>query len=345
MQTPRVALFYDPIFLKHAEFMHPERPQRLEAIRDAFEGFGMAGTLVWRPCEPASQEQITAVHSVEHYGRVHRIAQQGGGRFDADTYANEHSFEAAIRAAGATIGATDAVLRGEAPLAVALVRPPGHHATPEHPMGFCLFNNVAVAARHAVRAHGLTRVMIIDWDVHHGNGTQDIFYEDEHVLFLSIHQFPFYPGSGHWREMGAGRGVGSTVNVPLPAGTGNQGYLRVWREIVAPVVRRFEPQLILLSAGFDAHWRDPLAAMLLTLDGYTQMAAELREMAESIGAKVAVVLEGGYDLEALSLGMLATVRALSGQSPLLDPLGSGPARPEPDLTPLIEQIRRAHRLD
>lgn len=344
MSQPSTAAFYDPIFLRHYEFMHPERPQRLEAIRDSLESFGMLNQLVWPNFEPASQQQITAVHSLDHYTRVHRLCQQGGGRFDADTYANEHSFDAAIKAAGAAVAAVDAVLSKRSPLAVALVRPPGHHATPDHPMGFCLFNNVAVAARHAVQAYGLKRVMIVDWDVHHGNGTQDIFYEDPQILFFSTHQYPFYPGSGHWRETGSGAGERLTVNVPLPAGTGDAGYTRVWAEVLAPVLRRFQPQLILLSAGFDAHWRDPLAAMRLTLDGYAHLASELRRLAEEVEAPLVVILEGGYDLDALALGMLTTLRALRGQPPLIDALGSGPQRPDPDLTPLLTHLRELHRL-
>lgn len=344
MSQPLTAAFYDPIFLKHYEFMHPERPQRLEAIRESLESFGMLNQLTWPSFEPASQHQITAVHSLGHYTRVQHLCQQGGGRFDADTYANEYSFEAAVKAAGAAVAAVDAVLSKRYRLAVALVRPPGHHATPEHPMGFCLFNNIAIAARHAVDARGLARVMIVDWDVHHGNGTQDIFYQDSRVLFFSTHQYPFYPGSGHWREIGAGAGEGLTVNVPLPAGTGDAGYARVWAEVLAPVVRRFEPQLILISAGFDAHWRDPLAAMRLTLDGYDHLARELRHLAEEVGAPIAVVLEGGYDLDAVALGMLTTLRALQGQSPLIDCLGPGPQRPDPDLTPLLTHLRELHRL-
>jgi acetoin utilization deacetylase AcuC-like enzyme len=338
-----IATFYHPLFLKHYEFMHPERPERLNAIRETLLESDIAAELDWLEFEPASQEQITAVHSPDHHGRVHRISQQGGGHFDVDTYSNEHSYEAAMLAAGATVAASEAVLTGTHPLAVALVRPPGHHATPEHPMGFCLFNNVAVAARHAIQEHGLKRVMVIDWDVHHGNGTQDIFLTDPAVLYFSTHQYPWYPGSGHWQETGVGPGEGTTLNVPLPAATGDHGFARVWSEVLAPALRRFEPQLILLSAGFDAHWRDPLGDLQLTLDGYAHLAATLRDLARDTNAKLAVVLEGGYDLTALSQGMLTTLRALSNHPPAPHQEPT-PSRPEPDLTSLLRQIRQMHKL-
>jgi acetoin utilization deacetylase AcuC-like enzyme len=211
-------------------------------------------------------------------------------------------------------------------------------------MGFCLFNNVAVAARHAVDKHGLERVFILDWDVHHGNGTQDVFYYDPAIFFLSIHQFPFYPGTGHWEQRGRGAGEGTTLNVPLGAGHGDDSYLQIFEYIVLPAIERFNPQLILLSAGYDAHWRDPLAGMHLTVAGYHQLASRLRDAGQQANAPIAVIMEGGYDLDALAHGLHATINGLLTRPLHLDPLGEGPGYDPLDSMPLVERIRRTHQL-
>ncbi|MBA3531389.1 MAG: histone deacetylase, partial [Ardenticatenales bacterium] len=246
-------------------------------------------------------------------------------------------------AAGAAIASVDAALEG-AEAVTALVRPPGHHATPDRAMGFCLFNNVAVAAQHAFDAHGLERILILDWDVHHGNGTQDIFYQEPRLFFISIHQFPFWPGTGHWEQQGHGQGHGTTLNVPLAPGYGDESYRLIFESLIEPVIATFRPQLILLSAGFDAHWRDPLAGMKLTIKGYHEMAGRLRAAAAAVSAPIAVILEGGYDLDAVAHGLHATMLGLLDRPLLADPIGPGPTQNEPDIRPLLKRIRDIHPL-
>ncbi len=232
------------------------------------------------------------------------------GYIDADTYVGPESVAVAELAAGGTVAMVDALLDGRSKRGVALVRPPGHHARPDHAMGFCLLNNVAIAAAHA-RARGLERVAIVDWDVHHGNGTQDIFFDDPNVLYVSTHQFPFYPGTGAVLETGEGDGTGFTVNVPLTAGGGDAVYRAAFERVILPVLEEYRPQLVLVSAGFDASARDPLAEMTLSADAFGWMARALRGVADaSAEGRIAMVLEGGYDLVALESGLLAATRAM-----------------------------------
>jgi acetoin utilization deacetylase AcuC-like enzyme len=332
---------YNDLFLAHHEWRHPERPERLQSIRRVLETSGMMVEMEWPAISPAQPEQVFAVHDEALWRQVQRLSASGGGRIDADTFVNASSFDAACHAAGAAVAAAEAVIREES-LAVALVRPPGHHATPRRAMGFCLFNNVAIAAQHAIDALGLDRVLILDWDVHHGNGTQDIFYESPQVFFSSIHQFPFYPGTGHWKQVGHGEGVGTTLNIPLSPGHGDESYLAIFDNLIVPAIERFEPQLILLSAGFDAHWSDPLAGMHLTVTGYHGMAARLRAAADAAGAPVAVVLEGGYDLDAIAHSLYATLLGLLKRPLLDDPLGEGPPVEELNPALLIQHIRDEH---
>ena len=335
--------FYDDLFLAHHEWRHPERPERLEAVRRVLRESGLMDEMLWPRVRPALPEQIYAVHDETLWRQVQRLSAQGGGRIDADTYVNAFSFDAACRAAGAAIAAAEAALGG-ADAAIALGRPPGHHATALRAMGFCLFNNVAVAAQYLLDACGLERVFILDWDVHHGNGTQDIFYEEPRVCFASIHQFPFYPGTGHWEQIGHGAGMGTTLNVPLHTGAGDFGYELIFERLIEPAIEAFQPQMVLLSAGYDAHWRDPLAGMQLTIMGYHRLAQRLRAAAAAVGAPIAAVLEGGYDLDAVGYGVYATLLGLTGRPLALDPLGSGPADEEPDLRPLLNRIRGHHPL-
>ena len=240
---------------------------------------------------------------------------QGGGAIDADTVCVEASYEAALRAAGGTCAMVDALLGGRAVVGAAVHRPPGHHAEAARAMGFCLFNNVAVAARHALAAHAAERVLILDWDVHHGNGTNDIFHGTDEVLFISIHQSPLYPGTGPAADAGSGRGAGFTVNLPVPDGSGDAAFRSLVDHVAVPLVREFAPRLVLISAGFDAHADDPLAGCTVTDDGYAAMAASMRAAAEAVGAPLGVVLEGGYDLGALSRGMSATLGAITAGVP------------------------------
>jgi acetoin utilization deacetylase AcuC-like enzyme len=244
---------------------------------------------------------------------VAATAERDRFAFDADTPTSSRSFEAALRAAGGTLAAVDAVMAGAADNGFALVRPPGHHAVPERAMGFCLFNNVAVAAAHLRAAHGLERVLVVDWDVHHGNGTQDAFYADSHVLFMSSHQYPFYPGTGSAREVGRGEGEGFTLNVPLPSGCGDAEYLQAYLEVVEPVARQFRPEFVLISAGFDAHARDPLAEMEVSERGFAGLARLVARIARDVcGNRLVAVLEGGYDLAALGESVATVLDELGG---------------------------------
>ncbi|TEU01959.1 MAG: histone deacetylase, partial [Dehalococcoidia bacterium] len=232
---PSVGYVYDPLYLEHGTPGHPEEPARLQAIVSYLEESGLLRELAGIKPRDATPADLELVHSHELIARVRGTAEGGGAWLDLDTYVVSRSYEAALRSAGGVLAATDAVLDGEIASAFCLVRPPGHHATPNQAMGFCLFNNVAIAAAHALERRGLERVAILDFDVHHGNGTQDAFYSEPRVLYVSTHQYPFYPGTGHWREAGDGRGEGTTVNLPLTGGCGRDEYLRAYREVVAPL--------------------------------------------------------------------------------------------------------------
>ncbi|MER3438998.1 MAG: histone deacetylase, partial [Chloroflexota bacterium] len=261
---------------------------------------------------PADPNDVERVHNPWYIETVERLAERGGGWLDADTYVTPQSYDVALLAAGAAVAAVDAVLGGVVPRAFALVRPPGHHATPERGMGFCLFNNIAIAAARAL-SHGLERVLIFDWDVHHGNGTQDVFYDSSAVMFCSIHQYPFYPGTGAASERGIGNGEGYTLNIPLPAGRTDEDYIRIVDEVVVPAAYQYRPELILISAGFDAHAHDPLGGMRLTERGFAAMTRLIAGAAGDLcSGRIVAVLEGGYDIAALGRCVAATVRELDG---------------------------------
>ncbi|MBI5305314.1 MAG: histone deacetylase [Chloroflexi bacterium] len=338
------AFLYSPIFLEHAEEGHPESPERLTATMRVLKESGLLERLTALEPVPATDAQLEAAHTREHVARVKQLVARGGGHFDPDTYANARSLDAARLAAGAVVRGVDAVMQREVDNAFALARPPGHHATRQRAMGFCLFNNVAVAAQHALDAFGLERVLIVDYDVHHGNGTQDIFYNTPRVLYFSTHQYPHYPGTGDWDEIGAGDGTGFTVNVPLPAGVGDEGYQRVFDDLLAPLAERYHPQLILASVGFDAHWRDPLAMQGLSLAGYASLARTLILLARDLcDGRIVFALEGGYDLDVIAHGVASTFRALLGDADIPDPIGAS-RRGERDITELVEHLKGAHRL-
>jgi acetoin utilization deacetylase AcuC-like enzyme len=293
------ALVADPVFMNHiAPLGHPEREARMQALLDWAAPLKNDPNVVWIHPRPATRDEIEAVHAPGHFDAMAETA----GRevtLDPDTYTSPLSFETALLAAGSCIDLVDAVLDGRAVNGLALIRPPGHHAETNRAMGFCLFNNVAVAAAHAQR-RGAERVFIVDWDVHHGNGTQEIFYEDPSVFFISLHQYPFYPGTGASSEKGLGAGKGFTLNIPLRAGCGDVDYLRHFREKIVPAGQKFAPDLVMISAGFDAHARDPLGGMRVTTPGFAQLAEELIGLArDACGGKIVAFLEGGYDLQAL----------------------------------------------
>lgn len=335
---------YSPLFLEHSEQDHPESPDRLRAIMNVLEESGLLARLVAIEPTPATDGQILAVHTPEHLARIQRVVDFGGGHLDPDTYANAFSLDAAKLAAGAAIRAVDAVLNGEVDNAFALVRPPGHHATRNEAMGFCLLNNIAIGAQHALDAHHLERILIVDYDVHHGNGTQDIFYREPRVLFFTTHLYPFYPGTGNWNEIGADEGKGYCVNVPLSAGVGDRGYQQIFDELLFPLAERYHPQLILASVGFDAHWRDPLAMANLSIAGYISLARTLKELAQEMSnGKLVMLLEGGYDLEVLAQGVAATFRVLLGDENIPDPIGPS-QQAEIDLGNYVEQLKGLHRL-
>jgi acetoin utilization deacetylase AcuC-like enzyme len=249
----------------------------------------------------ASTDELLLCHGADYVTMVERTKSLEHADFDPDTHTSTDTWETATLAVGGVLTAVDAVFDGEAQNAFAVVRPPGHHALPERAMGFCFFNNVAIAAAYLVRVRGLQRVLILDWDVHHGNGTQEIFYESPQVLYMSTHQFPFYPGTGRLDEIGAGAGTGFTVNVPLPAMFGDNEYLRVFDDLLMPIARQFNPEFILISSGFDCHYRDPLGGMRVTEGGFVAMTHRLKRLAaECCSGKIVAALEGGYDLRALA---------------------------------------------
>jgi acetoin utilization deacetylase AcuC-like enzyme len=342
-----VGYVYDPIYLEHDVPGHPESPARLRAIMSHLESSGLLGRLVEIAPRDATVEQLTRVHTPALVEQVRAAADPYRDHWlDVDTYVVGKSYDAALRSAGGVLAAVDAVLEGAVRSAFALVRPPGHHATPGHAMGFCLFDNVAVAAADLLEARGLSRVAIVDFDVHHGNGTQDIFYEDGRVLYFSTHQHPYYPGTGFYNETGEGPGKGRIVNVPLPAGSGDEAYLRAYREVCAPVLRRFRPEFILVSAGFDAHFADPLAQMLVSTRGYYEIASLVRGLAgELCEDRMVYSLEGGYDHAALAWSAGACTEALLGSGFTADPLGPGPAVRGPDVEAMLSAVKRTHNLD
>jgi acetoin utilization deacetylase AcuC-like enzyme len=305
--------------LQHLTGAHPEQPARIAAIEDELARHDWLGfEVVTSPA--ATRAQVEAVHSPEHVAAIEALSARGGGRVDVDTVASPRSFEAAMHAAGGAIALVDRLLDGDAPTGMSAHRPPGHHAERDRAMGFCLFNSVAVGAQHALDARGLERVAILDWDVHHGNGTDAIFSASDRVLFLSIHQYPLYPGTGSAEETGRGPGEGYTVNLPVPAGSGDGTFASLVEHVAAPVMRAYEPQLVLVSAGYDAHAADPLASCRVTERGFAAMTGSMRRLAAALDVPVGVVLEGGYDLSALARSVAVTLSVLAAPEP--------PAAPE-----------------
>lgn len=312
MRAP-IVVVEDPLFLAHrAPAGHPERPERLVSAEKAFSEARVTSPVRRLPPRDATDDEIVRVHTGRYLAELDRVSGTSG-YLDDDTFFTPESVKAARRAAGATLSVVDALIDDQAAFGVALVRPPGHHARPDAAMGFCLLNNVAIAAAHA-RARGVERVAVVDWDVHHGNGTQEMFYADPSVLYVSLHQFPFYPGTGAAEETGTGEGKGYTVNIPLTAGAGDDTYVAAFERIVAPILSQYAPELLLVSAGFDAHARDPLAEMQASSSGFATMARCLQGALPGGGAgRMGLVLEGGYDLVGLGTSLQATVEALDGR--------------------------------
>lgn len=338
-----VAVYYDPVCLEHETGRHPESARRLVAATEALQSTGVLARAQAPRFEPATRDDLALVHSAAYIELVERLVASGARRLDADTVLSPRSMEAALMAVGGALRAVGDVVAGRTEKSFALVRPPGHHACPERGMGFCLFNNAAIAVRAAQKRAGVGRVLIVDFDVHHGNGTQEVFFDDPNVLYFSIHEYPFYPGSGDFGEIGAGRGTGTTVNVPLQAGTGDAGYRRVFAEILEPLARRFGPELIVVSAGYDCHWKDPIGAMGVSIGGFAEMARRLVELSNALASgRLSFALEGGYALDALAGGVAATLQVLLGERPV-DPLGQAESD-EPDVAAVVERVKLIHKL-
>jgi acetoin utilization deacetylase AcuC-like enzyme len=344
-----------PLYLSHPASLehdprlfspgHPDTPERLVALEAAL---GERAWLGWerRLAPAASEQQLELVHDPGHVRAVRELCEAGGGAVDADTFVGPRSYEAALHAAGGAWELTRALLDGEAPVGFSGMRPSGHHAERDRAMGFCLFDNVAVAAAAAISEGGLGRVFVLDWDVHHGNGTAEIFRTRSDVLFASLHQSPLYPGTGPLQDVGSGAGEGFTINLPVPPGTGPELWMELLDRVVLPAALAYEPELILVSAGFDAHRLDPLAHCLLETETFVQMAARTRDLAARTGTPLGVVLEGGYDARVLAECVCAILPVLADPS-------SGPADVETvsssaELHPLVarahEQIGRYWRL-
>ncbi len=311
--VPRPVFLSHPSSLEHDPGMHPERAARITAIERELESRGWLG--YERVASPAvAREVLERVHPPAYVSRLEALSARGGGRIDLDTAMSAGSFAAALHAAGGAVALVERLVAGSAPTGFSAHRPPGHHAPSAQAMGFCLFNNIAVAATHAVRELGLERVLILDWDIHHGNGTNDIFHASDEVLFASIHQSPLYPGTGPADDVGSGDGRGYTVNLPVPPGSGDAVFVSLVRDVLVPLARLFRPQLILVSAGYDAHREDPLGECAVSEGGYAAMAALARGLAQELGVSVGGVLEGGYALGALATGVAVTMSALADGS-------------------------------
>jgi acetoin utilization deacetylase AcuC-like enzyme len=311
---PAGLYFRHPSSVEHETGAHPENKARIPAIENELARRDWLG---WerREAPEVTTAQLERIHTPAHLEHIRATAAAGGGWFDADTLASPGSWDAALRAAGGACAVVDAVMTREAPTAFAGLRPPGHHCEVERPMGFCLFNNVAVAAQHALDTYDdVERVAIFDWDVHHGNGTNDIFHARRDVLYVSIHQSPLYPGSGPLRDVGSGDAEGYTINLPVPPGAGEPIWLSLVQNIVTPVLRSFEPGLILVSAGFDAHRADPLAQCTLATESFAKMATHVASTARSLGSPFGSLLEGGYDLDALAASVAATLEAFADET-------------------------------
>jgi acetoin utilization deacetylase AcuC-like enzyme len=327
------ALYFDhPACLEHDPRAcmpaHPDTPERLSAIEQAMQARDWLG---WerRHASAATERELELIHSASHVSAIRELCMSGGGAIDADTFVGEASYLAALHAVGGACAMTEVLMADEAQVGFCAVRPPGHHAEPSRSMGFCLFNNVAIAAEHAIRDLGARSVFVLDWDVHHGNGTAEAFRRRSDVLFASIHQAGLYPGSGPLSDVGSGDGEGYTINLPVPAGCEEDLWLSLLEHVVLPVATAFKPDLVLISAGFDAHRADPLASVYLETSSFGEMARQVRSMAENVGASLGAVLEGGYEPDVLADCVVETLSALAGSE--------SPSSTTPDDDPLISR--------
>ena len=330
-------LVFDERFLAHrAPYGHPEHPGRLAAIRERLRAEGLDARCRAVPAREATDEELLRIHTPDHVETIDATARESFVSLDPDTYTSRDSALAARLAAGGLVDLTAEVAAGRLDNGFALLRPPGHHAEADRAMGFCLYNNVAVAARAAQAGGAAERVLVVDWDLHHGNGTQHSFWEDPTVLYFSTHQYPFYPGTGSVAEIGAGPGRGYTANVPWPGGCGDDEYLDAFDRLLLPLAARFTPDLVIVSAGFDAADGDPLGAMRLSPSGYARMTERLRALA---GGRVVLALEGGYHLDAISRAAAACTRVLLGEAA---PAAQG-GPPAPAAARIVDAVRAALR--
>jgi acetoin utilization deacetylase AcuC-like enzyme len=344
MNSNNTGITYDPLFIKHNKMGHPESANRLNAIIKKINIEEFKSDLENVNARPATTEELTLCHTPDYVEEVKSFTEQGGGYLDQDTYTNEFTYNAASMAAGAIIDLSTLVINGELKNGFALVRPPGHHALSNRAMGFCIFGNIAIAAKSALNNKGIKKVAIVDFDVHHGNGTQALVEKAPNILFISTHQYPFYPGSGNVNEIGTGEAEGTLLNIPLEAGVGDSGFLEIYNEIIIPKLINYKPDIILVSAGYDAHWNDPLANMGLSLSGYTRISEKLVKAAEQMcDSKIVFTLEGGYNLEVLSNGVINSIKALMGRDDFEDPIGSS-SMDEPSIKGLIDNLKMIYQL-
>lgn len=315
----KTAIFRDDLFLEHMKgFNHVESPNRLEVIYQELDQPEIKQHFIFPSFTAATPDIIKLNHSAAYIKHVANTANQPFTSFDQDTQTSARSYDAACLAVGAAVSATKMLVAGEIDNAFCLIRPPGHHAEADKAMGFCLFNNVAVAAHYAIQELSLHRVMIVDWDLHHGNGTQHSFYDTDKVLYFSTHQHPCYPGTGGFKETGRGNGKGCTINVPLPTGLDDRAFATIYNDLLAPIARQYKPELIILSAGYDIYRDDPLGGMMVSETGFAYMTKVLLDLAAECGNRFLACLEGGYDLNGLRIGTMATLAEMRGESIMAD---------------------------
>lgn len=334
------AYLYDSSHQAHTHPRAPESAARLNSLIDFLESNGELAQMEKIPVDPIPWEWVEAVHTRSHVEAVRRLAKEGKQRISFDTYLTPAAPQAALLGASGAVCGTRAVLEGRVANAFSFMRPPGHHACSTNAMGYCIFNNIAVAASYALREHGLERVMIIDTDAHHGNGTEEIFFSSGQVLFISYHQHPWFPGTGVWYRNGAEAGLGANFNVELPQWSGDQAYMQVLDELIAPLAERYRPQLVLVSAGFDAHWMDHSSVLGLSARGYYDLIAGIKSVAERFaGGRLVLALEGGYNLQSLGACVQASLHALRGQPAPPDVLGPCPNEPVASVDGILAHLK------
>ncbi len=340
---PQIGIVYHSDCFMHTNDNHPERKERLQAILSQLEKENLFSKLQSLPPAPATAEEIGMVHTKQYIEYVHGLCERRAPYLDPDTYLTPHSWDVALLSAGGALTAMRAVMDNKLKTCYSLGRPPGHHAEPNRGMGFCIFNNGAIAARIALEDYKLSRILFLDWDVHHGNGTQKAFYHDPRVLFVSIHQSPAFPGTGHINEIGEGEGQGYNVNIPLPPGCGDSHYAKTFEEIIIPLADKFQPELIMVSAGQDAYHEDPLAGMCISFEGFANMARQTKQIADKYAnGKTVLFLEGGYQLQGLSEAVITILAEFGGwKRPINNESAPNAAPMYEDPDEIIQAVKKA----